>query len=208
MNLKKSILSYVTKSHFEGYNSIAKFTRVSNSEIGLATYIGANCKIIGTKIGKFCSIGSNVKIVFGTHPINNNVSTHPCFYAKNTTGLYFEQGYVFEEYKYIDMAKTFYVQIGNDVWIGDDVKILQGVKIGDGAVVATGAIVNHDVKPYEIVAGVPAKVIKKRFCDDEVRFLENHKWWDEDLKWIKENASVFQNIAQYKKVVYERTNKC
>lgn len=54
------------------------------------------------------------------------------------------------------------VHIGNNVWIGDKVTILSGVTIGDGAVIAANAVVSHDVPPYTVVAGVPAKVISKR----------------------------------------------
>ncbi len=53
------------------------------------------------------------------------------------------------------------ITIGNDVWIGGNSTILPGVTIGDGAVIAAGAVVTHDVEPYTIVGGVPAKVIKK-----------------------------------------------
>lgn len=54
------------------------------------------------------------------------------------------------------------VTIGDDVWIGSGAKILRGVTIGNGAVIATGAVVNHDVEPYQIVGGIPAKGIGYR----------------------------------------------
>jgi maltose O-acetyltransferase len=53
------------------------------------------------------------------------------------------------------------VRIGDDVWIGGHATILPGVTIGDGAVVAAGAVVTKDVPPYTVVAGVPARVVKK-----------------------------------------------
>ncbi len=55
------------------------------------------------------------------------------------------------------------IVVGNDVWIGTRAIILSGVKIGDGAIIGAGAVVTKDVQPYEIVAGVPAKYIKRRF---------------------------------------------
>lgn len=54
------------------------------------------------------------------------------------------------------------VSIGNDVWIGAHAVITSGVIIGDYAVIAAGAVVTHDVEPYQIVGGVPAKVIGNR----------------------------------------------
>ncbi len=51
------------------------------------------------------------------------------------------------------------VVIGDDVWIGDKATILPGVTIGKGAVIAANSVVTKNVKPYTIVAGIPAKEI-------------------------------------------------
>lgn len=59
--------------------------------------------------------------------------------------------------------------------------ILSGVTIGDGAVVGAGAVVAKDVKPYAIVAGNPAKLVKYRFNEYVIRRLLREKWWD--LPW-------------------------
>lgn len=55
-----------------------------------------------------------------------------------------------------------------DNWVGANVTILRGVTIGEGAVIAAGAVVTKDVPPYSIVGGVPAKVIKMRFSEEEI----------------------------------------
>lgn len=54
------------------------------------------------------------------------------------------------------------VVIGKNVWIGDKVTILPNVSIGDGAVIAANAVVTKDIPPYCVVAGVPARIIKKK----------------------------------------------
>lgn len=54
------------------------------------------------------------------------------------------------------------ITVGNEVWIGSRVTLLQGITIGDGAVIAAGALVNKTVESFTIVAGVPARVIRKR----------------------------------------------
>lgn len=61
------------------------------------------------------------------------------------------------------------ITIESDTWIGANVTILKGVTIGRGAIVAACACVTRDVEPYTIVGGVPAKVIKKRFTDEEIK---------------------------------------
>ena len=68
--------------------------------------------------------------------------------------------------------------IGNDVWIGRDAVIFDGVTIGHGAVIGTRALVTKDVRPYAIVAGVPAKEIRRRFTDEQVDALLEIAWWD------------------------------
>ena len=52
------------------------------------------------------------------------------------------------------------VIIGNNVWICEHACILSGVTIGDGAIIAANAVVTHDIPPYSVAAGVPAKVVK------------------------------------------------
>ena len=61
--------------------------------------------------------------------------------------------------------------VENDVWIGDAVWILSGITLKKGCVIGTGSIVTHDVPPYAIVAGNPAKVIKYRFPKEVIEKL-------------------------------------
>lgn len=68
--------------------------------------------------------------------------------------------------------------IGDGVWIGMRAMIMPGVKIGEGAVIAAGAVVTDDVEPYAVVAGVPAKKIRKRFADDVVAELLSLRLYD------------------------------
>lgn len=75
--------------------------------------------------------------------------------------------------------------IGNDVWLGANVVVKQGVKIGDGAVIGANAVITHDVPPYSIVVGVPAKIIKFRFNEKQISLLLNSKWFAYEPKKAK-----------------------
>lgn len=77
------------------------------------------------------------------------------------------------------------ILIENDVWIGHGATILGGVTIHNGAVVGAGAVVTKDVPPYAIVAGNPAKIVKYRFGESEVRALLDIAWWNWEPDTIK-----------------------
>ena len=76
------------------------------------------------------------------------------------------------------------ITVGSDVWTGYGSWILGGVTIGDGAIVATGAVVTRDVKPYAIVGGVPADLIRHRHTEEQREALLEIRWWD----WPKEEV--------------------
>lgn len=135
------------------------------------------------KIGKFCSISWNVTVYLGG---NHRV---------DWIALYPFAGREHERWPDVEGVEKYLttngdVTIGNDVWIGSDVIILSGITIGDGAVIGAGSVVTCDVEPYSIVAGNPAKLIKKRFSDEDIQKLLEVKWWDWPEEKIKENVGV------------------
>ena len=187
-------------SYFEGYNAIQDNVRVGRSYIGIGTYIANGSVIMQAKIGRFCSIGGNIRTGLGRHPTKNFVSTSPSFFSVNKqNGLSFVNEQLFEEHLYVDEEKKYFCEIGNDVWIGNNVMIMDGIKIGDGAVVAGGAIVVKNVDPYTIVGGIPAKEIRKRFSDEQIRKLLDIRWWNWELDLIKRNAKLFNNVNLFLK---------
>jgi len=184
---KQTILKNV---FFEGHVSIGDFVLMTNSSCKNHTYISYGSIIHNTQIGKFCSIGSGIKAGLGKHPVNNFISTHPAFYS-----LQKQSGKTFVNQQKFDESDK--VIIGNDVWIGSNAIILDGVKIGNGAIIAAGAVVTKDVKPYEIVGGVPAKHIRFRFTDEEIEKIQSTEWWNKDEEWLQKNADTFSNKDQF-----------
>lgn len=181
-------------SKFEGYNKILSDSYFKG-ELGYASYIGKNSIVVG-KIGRYCSIASNVTFLTQTHPVAKFVSTHPAFYSlKKQSGFTYAKKQLFnEEPKY--EGEKYSINIGNDVYIGYGVTIIGPVRIGDGAVIAANSTVTCDIEPYTIVGGIPAKKIKKRFKENEINFLLNFKWWNKSPQWLKEYADNFCSIEK------------
>lgn len=163
---------------------ICRHTKVFNSSIGAYSYLSKHSSLVYASVGKFCSIGPNSAIGLGHHTLNN-LSTSPLFTEKhNATGHTWTDKHDVYPYKK--------VIVGNDVWIGSRVMVVGGVTIGNGAVLAAGAVVTKDVPPYAVVGGVPAKVIRYRFSEDIVKFLEELEWWNFPESELKEHIELFQ----------------
>lgn len=168
--------------------AIGARTRFYRSKIGRCSYIGENCYVESTTIGKFCSIASGCTIGGAVHPMEH-VSTSPVFLSSDNV---MKKSFVTTDF---NSFKNTYV--GNDVWIGTGAFIKSGVRISDGAVVGMGAVVTKDIGPYEIWAGNPAHLIRKRFSDEVIEKLLASEWWEFDDEKLAKVARNFFDVETF-----------
>ena len=132
-------------------------------------------------IGKYCSVATGAQFMMGgTQGHNYNwIANHPlCGIDNNTLAAHQWKGDTI---------------IGNDVWLGAECLIMPGIQIADGAVIAARAVVTKNIGPYEIWGGNPAKLIKKRFSDQDIEKILQIKWWDWDLDILKRNVQYLRS---------------
>jgi acetyltransferase-like isoleucine patch superfamily enzyme len=133
-------------------------------------------------IGKFCSIAGNVMIMIDGNHRTEFITTSPLEYILE--GI---------ERNPDNNSLKGDVIIGNDVWIGFGVIILPGVIIGDGAVIGAGSVVTKNVGDYEIVGGNPARHIRYRFSEEQIKILKKIQWWNWPIDEVKKNFHILQS---------------
>jgi virginiamycin A acetyltransferase len=146
-------------------------------------------------IGKFCQIATGARFIMnGSNHAMNGFSTYP----------FKVFGYAWSKAPLEVVSKGDTV-IGNDVWIGNGVTIMSGVQIGDGVIIGTNSVVTKDVEPYTIVAGNPAREIRKRFDDESIQLLLTLKWWNWDVAKITDHLDIITggNINELKRIYEE-----
>lgn len=127
-------------------------------------------------IGKFCQIAAGVEFIMnGANHQMNAVSTFP---------FYTLEGWDMDPPALSDLPLKGNTVIGNDVWIGQNAVILPGVHIGDGAIIGANSVVGNDVESYTIVAGNPARILRKRFDEELIDLLLKFRWWDKSVEEI------------------------
>lgn len=170
-------------------------SELSRCSIGRYTYVGYQNFMVNVSIGSFCSIADRCSVGGAIHPMEY-VSTSPVFHEGRNI--------LHKNFSKHPVSETLRTVIENDVWIGQGVFIKAGVHIGTGAVVGMGSVITHDIGPYEIWAGNPARLIRKRFDNKMIQQLLDSKWWelgDDELsvyaKYFNEPEKFLEKIANH-----------
>lgn len=136
-------------------------------------------------IGKFCQIAAGIEFIMnGVNHQMNAASTFP---------FYIFEGWEQSVPALDKMPMKGDTIVGNDVWIGQNATILPGVHIGDGAIIGANSVVTKNVEPYSIVAGNPARFIRKRFDEEMIGLLLRVKWWDLPVEQINSLIPVLSS---------------
>ncbi|MFM9942677.1 MAG: DapH/DapD/GlmU-related protein [Hyphomicrobiaceae bacterium] len=179
----------IRDSEIGDFVEIHEFVRVRDSRIGSYSYLQEHVALLNTDMGRFCAVAAMSTMGAPNHPYTR-VSQHRFTY----TPEYYWPEQQRDQAFFADRGSD-RVRIGHDVWCGHGVTILPGVTVGDGAVVAAGAVVTKDVAPYTIVAGVPARTLKRRFDARAAERLQRLAWWNWPDDRIRSAMLDFRSLS-------------
>lgn len=149
-------------------------------------------------VGAFCSFAYGSAVV-ENHPVGY-ISTHPfLYYGGDSDRVHFRkwEDVKGERWYFADVApkgnnyRLDRITIGNDVWLGRNVLITNSANIGNGVIAGAGAVITRDVPDYAVVAGIPARIIRYRYTQEEIAALNRIAWWDWPDEKIRENYDDF-----------------
>ena len=179
----------VQEATFGIYCEVGARTILLDVEMGDYSYVVNDSQLTYTSIGKFCSIAAMTRINPGNHPMQRATQAHFTYRAS----AYFDGEA--DDAAFFAWRKSHRVHIGHDVWIGHGAIVLPGRRIGNGAVIAGGAVVTKDVPDYTIVAGNPARPIRRRFSETIAERLVRLNWWDWDHARLRMALPDFRKLT-------------
>lgn len=181
----------IVDSHLGRWTELMEGTTLRESRFGDYSYTAGWASIIYSDIGKFVNIAAMVRINPGNHPMDW-VSMHHMQYRRRQYLL----GDT-DDASFFDGRRAKRCVLGHDVWIGHAAIVLPGVRIGNGAVVGAGSVVTKDVAPYTIVAGNPARLIRRRFSEERAAALGAIAWWDWDHETLRQRLRALRDPESF-----------
>lgn len=165
--------------------------RIKDCSFGAFSYVNGlyTTSLYDCEVGRYTSIAEGVVAGGYEHP-TDWLSSHPFLFAEPKQYRIFLRQPEFarlapEPPNPPAVERHLKTRIGHDVWIGSGAFLKRGVSIGDGAIIAAHSVVTHDVPPYTVVVGQPAKVLRDRFDPHSVERLLTLQWWRYDLAPFK-----------------------
>lgn len=169
-------------AHGSEIDSTVKLPR--GSELTAPTCVGAYTEFAGPVsfrgtgnigIGSWCAVGKGFTVISSNHSMSR-------------ASMSFRVFDLIGERQPTEPAD---VAIGHGCWIGDNVTVLPGSVVGAGVVIGAGSVVRGEVRPYEVIAGVPARSIGSRCAPDLAAALERSRWWTWTPDEMRQRAEFF-----------------
>jgi len=171
------------------FTEIGRGTRIAHSTLGDYSYCDRACDIANAEIGRFCNIASSVRVGATDHPLDR-ASLHHFMYR---SACYWDDAQ--DDADWFERRKLRRTVIGHDTWLGHASQVKPEVTVGHGAVVGAGAVVTRDVAPYVIVAGNPARIIRRRLPEPVAERMMALGWWDWEHHRIRAALEDFRALT-------------
>lgn len=172
------------------WTEIGARSTLQNVTLGDYSYCGPNCIFQNVAIGKFANIAAMVRLGPTAHPLDRP-TLHHFTYRRVAYGFAETDDTAFFAAR---AART--LTVGHDTWIGHGAIVMPGLTIGNGAVVGAGSVVTKNVEPWTIVAGNPARVIRRRFTPEVAEAMERIRWWDWSHEELRERMGDFEGSIE------------
>ncbi len=174
---------------FGRYVEIGRGSRIAHSSFDDYAYCDRYADIANARIGKFSNIAAFARIGATDHPMEK-ASLHHFLYR---SGDYWDGAE--RDHAWFAHRRTRIATLGHDTWIGAQAQVKPEISIGHGAVIAAGAVVTKDVPPYWIVAGVPAKPLRRRLPEPIAEYLMTLEWWEWDHAILHDRLHDFRSLS-------------
>jgi phosphonate metabolism protein (transferase hexapeptide repeat family) len=162
----------VKDSRMGAWTMVGQRSEVFMSDLLDYAYLVKDVEVFNAEIGKFANIASHVRINPTNHPMWRATLHH--FTYRSVSHFMGDD----DDEEILNWRKESRVVIGPDVWVGHGAVLMPGVSVGIGAIIGSGSIVTKNVADYTIVAGNPARVIRRRVTEDVEASLKRIAWWD------------------------------
>ena len=176
-------------SRLGAYTEVGARTILTEVTMDDYSYVVNDSQITYASIGKFCSIAAMTRINPGNHPMHRATQAHFTY----RSSAYFPGEA--DDAAFFAWRREHHVHISHDVWIGHGAVILPGRNVGTGAVIAAGAIVTKDVPAYTIVAGNPARIVRRRFDEPTAERLAALAWWNWSHDTLRKALPDFRGLG-------------
>jgi len=163
---------------------------LENVTLGAYSYTGPFGMFQNTVFGKFANVAAQVRVGPTMHPMDRP-TLHHFTYRRSWYGFADT-----DDAEFFAAREARVTTVGHDTWIGHGAIVMPGLTIGTGSVIGAGAVVTKDVPPYTIVAGVPAKVVRRRFDETTAQALLDLAWWDWDHDTLHERLADFSGSIE------------